>query len=171
MHRKRGWCTMKILVMSDSHSGMSFMRACVRAVRPDVMIHLGDYYEDGQAISQEFPHIPMHQVPGNCDRYRCTGPAPELLCYDVCGVRMLMTHGHNHHVKSTLSLLLAEARKMNAKAVLYGHTHVADCRREEDGLWILNPGSCGSFGGSVGLMELEQGKILRCQILTQQDLL
>ena len=26
----------------------------------------------------------------------------------------------------------------------------------------LNPGSCGSWGGSAGIIEVEDGKILRC---------
>ena len=72
---------MKILVLSDSHAGLSFMRACIQAVKPDAMIHLGDYFEDGKAMAEEFPHIPMHQVPGNCDRYRMMEFHPEELCY------------------------------------------------------------------------------------------
>lgn len=161
---------MKILVMSDSHSALSFMRLCVEAVKPDVMIHLGDYYEDGQVISELYPHIRMHQVPGNCDLYRCVGDPPQIRCYDVLGVKLYMTHGHKHHVKSYLGSLLAAAREQNAAAALYGHTHVADCHREADGLWVLNPGSCGYGGGSVGLIEVENGQILNCRILRQGDL-
>ena len=66
--------------------------------------------------------------------------------------------------------LLADARAMEAQAVLYGHTHIADCHREEDGLWVLNPGTCSSGGGSVGLIEIENGNILSCKILNQTDL-
>ncbi len=161
---------MKILVLSDSHAGLSFMRQAIRAVKPQGVVHLGDYYEDAQAMEEENPHIGFHMVPGNCDRYRMTRPAPELLCYDVCSVRLCMTHGHNHGVKLTLSPLLRDARSMGAQAVLFGHTHSAYCVREEDGLWVMNPGACGSFGGSVGLMEVENGKILDCKILRQEDL-
>lgn len=171
MHEGRQWCTLKILVMSDSHSGLSFMRSCVKAVKPDVLVHLGDYYDDGDTIAQENSNLRMHQVPGNCDLYRCVGNPSQILCYDICGVRMYLTHGHKHNVKSSLYRLLADARAMGARAVLYGHTHQADCHREEDGLWVLNPGSCGYFGGSVGLIEAEQGEIISCRILTQQDIL
>ena len=31
---------MKILVLSDSHSALSFMRRCVDAVHPDAIVHL-----------------------------------------------------------------------------------------------------------------------------------
>ena len=84
---------------------------------------------------------------------------------------LYMTHGHRHNVKMGLYSLLREARNMNAQAVLYGHTHVADCHREEDGLWVLNPGACGSGGGSVGVIEINQGQIENCKILHQADLL
>ena len=161
---------MKILVLSDSHAGLSFMRRCIRAVRPDAMIHLGDHFGDGEAMAEENPHIPMHQVPGNCDLYRMMRYEPPVRCYDVCGVRLFMTHGHEQKVKQTLVKLLADARQMGAQAALYGHTHTADCRREADGLWVLNPGSCGSSGGSVGLIETENGTITACRILRQADL-
>ena len=36
---------MKILVMSDSHSALAFMRRCIEAVEPDALIHLGDHYD------------------------------------------------------------------------------------------------------------------------------
>ena len=161
---------MKILVLSDSHAGLSFMRQAVKAVRPDAIIHLGDYFDDGQVIAQENPGITVHQVPGNCDRGRCDPNYPLFLCYDVGGVRLYMTHGHLHAVKMSQYRLLKEARSMNAKAALYGHTHEADCHREEDGLWVLNPGSCGSFGGSVGVIETENNSIKNCRILRQDDL-
>ena len=161
---------MKILVLSDSHSGLSFMRRAIKVVKPNAVIHLGDYYDDGQAMADENRHIPFHQVPGNCDRYRNYEIRPEMLCYNVCGVKLYMTHGHNHRVKMDTYGLLMDARNAGAQAVLYGHTHEAVCNLENDGLWVLNPGACGSSGGSVGLIEVDQGKTIACRILRQADL-
>lgn len=161
---------MKILVLSDSHSGLAFMRECVKALKPDAIIHLGDYYDDGQTIGEDYPHIPLYQVPGNCDRYRCPPFAKEMLIQPVCGVPLYMTHGHLHQVKMTTSFLLRDARASKVAAVLYGHTHIPDCHREEDGLWVLNPGSCGSWGGTAGLIETDNGKIVGCRILERTDL-
>ena len=79
-----------------------------------------------------------------------------------------MTHGHVHNVKCSRYALIKDAREARAQAALYGHTHEPDCH-EEDGLWILNPGSCGHNGGSVGLIEVNDGKILSCGILRQED--
>ena len=161
---------MKILVLSDSHSAMSFMRRCVEAVKPDALIHLGDFLDDGAALAEEFPGIPFYQVPGNCDRYRCAPGQPEILVERVLGVDLYLTHGHRHNVKLYLGALLRDARDCHVAAALYGHTHIADCHREEDGLWVLNPGSCGYYGGSAGLIEVEQGKICGCRILKDADL-
>lgn len=161
---------MKILVLSDSHSGLSFMRRCIQAVKPDTIVHLGDYYDDGAAMAEENPHLVVHQVPGNCDRYRFIGLKPEVLCYPIGGVSMYMTHGHNHDVKFSLYRLLRDARESRVQAVLYGHTHAADCHREDDGLWVMNPGACGSSGGSCGLIETDGEKITACRILRQADL-
>lgn len=161
---------MKILVMSDSHSALRFMHTCIRAVQPDVMIHLGDFYEDARTVAEDYPHIPLVHVPGNCDRYRIPPGEPEIIVTKIDGVKMYLTHGHLHGVKMTLGNLLREARKSGAQAVLYGHTHIADCFLEDDGLWVLNPGSCNYSGGSVGLIETKAGKILSCRILEQDDL-
>ena len=161
---------MKILVLSDSHAGLSFMRKAISAVKPNEVIHLGDYFDDGETMQEEFSRIPFHLVPGNCDRNRMYRIVPETLCYGVCGVRLLMTHGHVQGVKMGLGRLVADANAMGVQAALYGHTHAADCHREENGLWVLNPGSCGSYGGSVGLIEAENGKIISCSILRQEDL-
>lgn len=161
---------MKILVLSDSHSGLSFMRQCIRILKPDAVIHLGDYFDDGKAMAEEFSHLRFHQVPGNCDRYRCLSLQPEVLAYPVCGVKLYMTHGHCHGVKSGIGRLLADARASGAQAALYGHTHEADCHREPDGMWVLNPGCCGFYGGSAGLIETDGNTITACQILRQADL-
>ena len=161
---------MKILVLSDSHSGLSFMRSCVSAVKPDAVIHLGDHYDDGQIIAEENPHLTVHQVPGNCDRYRYTLFTREILCYGVCGVKLYMTHGHRHNVKFFTGTLIRDAREAGAAAALYGHTHQAECYQEPDGLWVLNPGSAGSYGGSAGIIEVNNGKITNCYLIGQQEL-
>ncbi len=161
---------MKILVLSDSHSALSFMRTCIRSVEPDAVIHLGDYYDDGSAMAEEFSHIPFYQVSGNCDRYRCPFGTSETIVMKICGVQLFMTHGHLHGVKSGLGKLLCDARKTGVQAVLYGHTHASRCTQEEDGLWVLNPGSSGYNGGSAGLILTEDGKISACRLLRQADL-
>lgn len=161
---------MKILILSDSHSALSFMRECIESIKPDYIIHLGDYYDDASAMSEEYPNIPLVQVPGNCDRYRCPPFVQEIEIRKIDGMNLYLTHGHRHMVKQHLDMLLRDSRKCHAAAALYGHTHIADCHQEADGLWVLNPGSCGFYGGSAGLMETNHGKIVNCRIIRQENL-
>ena len=162
---------MKILVLSDSHSTLSFMRRCIDSVKPDAVLHLGDHFDDALAMEEEYPALRFYMVPGNCDYYRCSPDQPVILMPRIGGVDLYMTHGHKHSVKYFLGSLLRDARAAGADAVLYGHTHQADCHREEDGLWVLNPGSCGYFGGSAGLILIDKGQITDCCILKEEDLL
>lgn len=146
------------------------MRKCIEACKPNAIVHLGDYYDDGAQMQEEYPHIPVHQVVGNCDKYRAPVSAREILNYGVCGVSLYMTHGHRHYVKSSIGLLLADARKAKAQAVLFGHTHQAVCYQETDGLWVLNPGACGSWSGSAGVIETDGEAITACYLMQQADL-
>ena len=45
----------------------------------------------------------------------------------------------------------AQARKAQADILLFGHTHRAYCQQEEDGLWVLNPGSSRKSYGTIQL--------------------
>ena len=160
--------TMKILVLSDSHSSLRFIKRCVETIKPNAIVHLGDHYDDGAVLAEENPHITVHQVAGNCDKYRAPVDAREMLCYQLGGVMTYMTHGHLLHVKLGIGALTAEARRYGAQVVLYGHTHVPDCHQEEDGLWVLNPGSAGS--GWAGLLKTDGEKVTACYFVTENDL-
>lgn len=145
------------------------MRRFVDKIKPDAILHLGDYYDDGQVLQESYFHIPIYQVAGNCDRYRAPVGAMEMLFLPLGGVMTFMTHGHTHYVKSGIGRLVAEGRQRGAKLILYGHTHIAYCAREEDGIWVMNPGPAG-YGGSCGLLEIAEGEIVSCRILTEADL-
>ena len=160
-------CMMKVLVLSDSHTRMEFMRLCTEKIQPDALIHLGDHAADARKLSREFPDIPLYAVPGNCD------PDSDLMpirTETLEGVRIFMTHGHLHGVKSVMMPLLSAARLRGADVVLYGHTHTAECYREEDGLLVMNPGTCGYPRESAGLLEIRDGAVIGAEILTREDL-
>lgn len=160
---------MKLLVLSDSHSSLRFMRLCMDKVKPDGVIHLGDYYDDGEVLKEEYPGVLFRQVPGNCDRYRCPSYVQEILIDRIFGVDFYLTHGHKHGVKMDLGKLIRDAKTAGVQAVLYGHTHIPNCYQDSDGLWVMNPGSCG-YGAAAGLIRIEDGKIRNCVILKQEDL-
>ena len=161
---------MKVLVLSDSHSALSFMRLCIQRMQPDVVIHLGDHYDDAKAMEEENPNIRFYCVPGNCDHYRVPIDVQQTLVETVGGVKIYMTHGHLHRVKQTQNLLISAARQRGARIALFGHTHSPLCEQLEDGMWLLNPGSCGYYGGSAGMILIENGNILSCRLLRQSGL-
>lgn len=162
---------MKILVVSDSHSGLSYMRRWAEVLRPQVVIHLGDYYDDAD-LFEEMPWVHrLYRVPGNCDLYRSSLFHQREVCFEELeGVSIWFTHGHRHGVKQGIGKLMETARLARADVVLYGHTHQAECFRTEDGIWVMNPGSCGGYGGSVGLLRVERGQVLECRILRAEDM-
>lgn len=161
---------MKILVFSDSHRALSFMRRCVDALAPDAIFHLGDYYNDAEAIREEYPQIRMYQVAGNCDAYSCPPFVREILIQRFGGVDFYLTHGHIHRVKQGRYALLRDARACGCAAALYGHTHIPDCHQEADGMWVLNPGAAKYSGGTAGLIEVRDEKIVSCRVFGENDL-
>ena len=146
---------MKILVLSDSHSALSFMRRCMNAVKPDVVIHLGDHFDDGESLREEFSGIPFYQVPGNCDRYRCHPDQPEILIPRIGGVDFYMTHGHHGNPQNLPKL-------PEGSVFLYGHTHV---KFDEviNGIRCLNPGGVSiPKDGSHSCLVYEDGQFRVC---------
>ena len=160
---------MRILVLSDSHGKLAFMRRCIFRLKPDHVIHLGDHIDDGKVLETENPHIRFHMLPGNCDTFRFFGMEPDILCYPIDDVMFFMTHGHRHGVKSSQEALIAQARTKDARAALFGHTHIPVCRQETDGLWVINPGSCRDTL-TAALIQTQDGKISACTIVGQADI-
>ena len=158
---------MNILVFSDSHSALWFMRQSIRILKPDCLIHLGDYADDGEVLREENPDVNLYSVPGNCDGFYSRSAETAVRICEVGGIKLLLTHGHKFQVKSGTEKLIAYGRACGVNAVLFGHTHVAMCQKEEDGLWVLNPGAAGS---SAAVIEISGNEITACRIIGQADL-
>lgn len=156
---------MKVLVFSDSHSDLRFMHDCIEKYDPDAILHLGDYYSDAESIHQSYPRIPLYRVPGNCDEYRCPAGVEQTVVMTIGCVKIMMTHGHLHRVKMHTQSLIYDAMERGVQAVFYGHTHKTECRQMASGLWVMNPGTCGYYNSSAGLMTIENGKITDMRII------
>lgn len=152
---------MKLLVLSDSHGAIRYMERAVVQYTPDRIIHLGDLQEDAEELSRRNPSIPMLSVCGNCDM-RLHGQ--DTVTTVIEGIPLLLTHGHRYSVKRDCTRLEYAAMEQQVKVALFGHTHVPTCRLHE-GIWFLNPGSCG--GGTTptcGMVETYRGNLF-CHIL------
>ena len=132
---------MKILVLSDSHGNLSNMEQAVEQTKPDLILHLGDCWQDAQQLHACYPSIPMQQVPGNCD-YRPHESSEKLLFPE--DRRLLMCHGHTYGVKQSLLTAGLAAEEQQLDFFLFGHTHrpLHDVRGRTT---FLNPGSIGDW--------------------------
>ncbi len=147
---------MKILVLSDSHRTMRYMQQAIEDEHPQHVIHLGDHCSDADELQRLYPMLPILSVRGNCDHdITCR----EIAVAEIGGYRFFATHGHRHRVKQGMLAFELAAREASADVALFGHTHLGFCECY-NGLWILNPGSCGSGSKpSYGLIEIEDGSV------------
>lgn len=147
----------KVLVMSDSHGDYQNMLMAVERTSPDMILFLGDGWNDADKVKAAFPQIPMERVPGNGDYVR----EPEEKLISVEGFRIMMCHGHAYHVKNSFLTIQIAAQEKEARIVLFGHTHKL-FYDWHNGLVMLNPGSIGGSGifstPSYGLLLLDGQK-------------
>lgn len=143
---------LKLLVFSDSHGLLAPMKTAITAEKPDMVLHLGDYVRDFEALQGLFPELPMDHVAGNCD-YPLIGDDRVL---ELEQVRIFMTHGHRYRVKQTLLSAVYAAREQQAQLLLFGHTHQPLLLQEPEVL-CMNPGAAQM--GCYGLVLLEQGQV------------
>ena len=130
---------MKILVLSDSHGAVAPMVRAVELTEPDLLLHLGDCWRDGERLHDKFPDIPFVQVPGNCD-FRPQEPTERLL--ELRGKRILLCHGHTYGVKQSLVTAGFATEEQELDLFLFGHTHRPLVDRRGRTLFV-NPGSIG----------------------------
>lgn len=143
-----------LLVLSDSHGNLNNMILAVKRTNPDSIIHLGDCWADAVQLQKEFPHIPMEQVPGNCDGPN--GFLERILLIE--GKKVLICHGHTFNVKAGYLNLEMAAREREVDAALFGHTHRV-FYDHNNGIIMLNPGSIGApaYGAppSYGILTID----------------
>jgi putative phosphoesterase len=128
---------MKVAVFSDTHGVTTPMVRAIRQVRPDALVHLGDYERDTAVLLKEFPELPLYHVCGNCDY---APSAPNCLTVQLGPVTVFLTHGHRYGVSYTLRNLRETAEEYECDVAIYGHTHMP-AMDEQNGILLLNPGS------------------------------
>ena len=139
---------MKILVFSDSHGVKEPMLAAIEEQKPDMVLHLGDYVRDAEAIAAYFPSLDLRYVRGNCDAEvdQMVLDFPVMADYatlfDETGRELFLTHGHVFGAGMHNSIDHAPALP-EGSALVYGHTHIKvnEASEAHPGLWLFNPGS------------------------------
>lgn len=145
-----------LAVASDSHGSFDALeQILLENPKTDGFLFLGDGMREFEDLQGLYPNLPMVGVPGNCD-WSSRGPLVRI--YQDHDLRLMLTHGHQYYVKAGLEYLLDAARDQDATAVLFGHTHKELLRQEDDGLWVINPGSLG-YSGTYALLEISENGI------------
>ena len=156
---------MKIIVVSDSH-GSTFNLKALFKMHADahMFIHTGDGAEDFVRLCTQL-NMPYLAVRGNCDVYSSL-PLEEWL--ELEGLKIYITHGHLHSVKSSTYRLMKAGAEGGADVVLFGHTHEGLCEyvsedEFEKPFYLINPGSIAqpiSTSPTYALLEIRKGEVL-----------
>lgn len=159
---------LRLIIFSDSHRDFhAIYRIVKRHPDADLYLHLGDGEREFDDLACCFPELAMKMVRGNND---LDSTAPTILLEEAAGKRILITHGHLHSVKSGLSRLLLDARRMEADIVLYGHTHTA-FTDVKNSIHIMNPGSVSlpcSGPATYGMIDID-GDAITMHILPVEE--
>ncbi|MDP3387139.1 MAG: metallophosphoesterase [Eubacteriales bacterium] len=152
---------MKLIVISDTHLRVdSLIQRIGEIENVDMILHLGDMVRDASTISRRLGKNAV-EVRGNCDMVGDRIPLIRLLIWQ--NKRILMTHGHEYNVKSSLNRLFYKALETHSDIVLFGHTHKPMIETLE-GILFFNPGSATypREGGSpsFGILSIRNGEIL-----------
>ena len=151
---------MRLVVISDSHGHGSVVDRIIRKEKSaDAVVFLGDVTSDIEDFTYEYTDKKFYIVSGNCDFF---ADYPYTAVEKIGGVNVFMTHGHTVGVKGGLGALIKAAKQSDCKIALYGHTHVSDIKYE-DGLYIVNPGSCARSrdgGNSYAIIDIKENGIL-----------
>ncbi len=151
---------MKFIVFSDSHGSSFTMREALSRCRgADYAVHAGDGAPDLLTLAREYGTTPV-AVRGNCDLGSDLPYEAELT---VCGVHVLIVHGHKYGVKFSLSSLISSARRRGCDLVIFGHTHEKYEKyvpADEAGaaVRLFNPGA--ARDGDFGIIDISEGGIL-----------
>lgn len=142
---------MKIIVMSDTHGAFDKLHQVVTLHKDaDMFIHLGDGERELNRLFLNSPLLEnkFYCLKGNCDFGLLTNSIRTLDLALPYKHRIFAAHGDYFRVKYSTARMIHEARQVQADIMLYGHTHVRECRYE-DGLYIINPGSLGCPRGDL----------------------
>lgn len=158
---------MKFLIISDTHGYLKNAMNIIEKIQDRIegVMHLGDHDTDAEALSKKYPGLNFYWVKGNND-YSSETPEDRLL--KIKGKKILLTHGHKHHVHWNYEKISYYAEEQEADLVLFGHTHVP--LNDRGGrVWLFNPGSISlprmSTIPTFGMVEFTENGRIDCSIM------
>ncbi len=129
---------MRVLILSDSHRNKLNVKKILEEEKNcEALIFCGDGEED---IPNGL-NMKVIKVRGNND-WRSNLPAVET--FFIGETKFMVAHGHTFFVKRSLDDIIFTAKQAKAQVLCFGHTHI-QYKGYEDGLHIVNPGSCMAY--------------------------
>lgn len=149
----------RILIFSDTHGDINLCVNAINTVPADMILHAGDYVRDAEDLVSIYPDKDIRYIKGNNDLW---SKAPRYIIVEVDGIKILVVHGHEQHVKYEInySTLAEFAKNKDCNIAVFGHTHIP-FEGETDNIKLINPGSV-RFGGTYAILEIENGKCSSC---------
>ena len=132
---------MKLGVISDTHGNLDAIDSVAAYMQADLWLHAGDLVSDAAYLEQTYDAATM-KVAGNCDFFG--QGVPEELVVEAGGHKIFLTHGHIYGARFSVEQIARAALVNGCDIAVYGHTHVAQSVKLQDGddeIWLLNPGS------------------------------
>ena len=161
---------MKICVISDTHArSISELSPSLidTLTNVDLIIHLGDY--ETKELVDDFKKLNNFiGITGNHDFGEIRSILPKTEILEINGKRLGLIHGHGCTWPFGLRRgLSAHFKKEKIEAILFGHTHIAKNRVDNDILYF-NPGSAvarfPAIQSSYGIVNI--GESITGEILT-----
>ena len=159
---------MKIGVISDSHGHIENLRRAIRALKEmgaEVICHLGDDYDDMEAVRDILEGVEVVQVPGVFSPLYRESSVPNRVIKVWGGKRFLLSHTKERHENDLPQdpdpqQVLARG---DADALLFGHTHIPQVERSQ-GILLLNTGHLKDedkkgYPPTFALVEVQKGEI------------
>ena len=144
---------MRALVISDSHHDSISINMVLKLHREaEMVIFLGDgeddfFSADNIALMTDKKVV---AVKGNCDLGSALN---EEEFFTFGGKKVFALHGHTRGVKHTSEMLEAQAKKIGADIVVYGHTHNEKVEYI-DKIYYMCPGSIRN--GTYGIIDIDE---------------
>lgn len=145
---------MKVLVLSDSHGAVHFLRRILETEsEAEIVFFLGDGLGDIEKVKPDYPDKKFITVKGNNDFYYQENR--EAYKY-IDGVTIMACHGDAFGVRSTLRDLINKTASVRGNLALYGHTHQRNLYGDAaTGIFAVNPGAV--CEGQYCVLDIEKG--------------
>ena len=157
----------KVGILSDTH-GYWYERYASHFADCNEIWHAGDVGD--YAIIERLEEVcPVRAVSGNVDHGEVKRRCPELLTFEVEGVKVLLTHigGYPGKWSPGMKRLL---RDENVGLMVDGHSHILKIIYDKElDLLHINPGAAGQQGWhkvrTLVKLDIDQGTPSNCQII------